>query len=71
MKVRIKLDTMTDIKNFVDICTKITEPVKISDNAGHCVSAKSMLGMLYTMEWSEVWCECETDVYSKIKSFVI
>ena len=71
MKVRIKLDTMADIKNFVNACTEVIEPVKISDNAGHCVSAKSMLGMLYTMEWSEVWCECEKDIYSKIKSFVM
>jgi hypothetical protein len=30
-----------------------------------------MLGALYTMEWEDVWCECEKDIYTKIEKFVV
>ena len=56
--------------SFVAIATKVPEPVNLIGE-GFKVSAKSLLGALYTMEWQEVWCECEVDIYSKIAKFVI
>ena len=32
---------------------------------------KSLLGAIYTLEWSEVWCECSVDIYQKIEKFVV
>ena len=69
MKVRVILDTMNDISAFVNIASQITEPVHLT-SGDFTVSAKSLLGAIYTMEWSEVWCECEVDIYSKIQQFV-
>ena len=70
MKVRIELDTLSDVREFVTIATSIPAPVHlVSDNFR--VSAKSLLGAMYTMEWAEVWCECDEDIYSKIEKFVI
>lgn len=71
MKAKLRIDTTTDIRTFVAICSDIDVPVMIKDGAGHCVSGKSILGMLYSLEWSEIWCECEKDIYSDIQSFVI
>jgi hypothetical protein len=71
MKVQLRLDTISDVQNFTKICETIQTPIYIKDNANHCVSGKSMMGMLYSLEWKEIWCECETDIYSKIKDFVI
>ena len=70
MRVKIELETMSDVSEFVAITTKIAEPVHLVGESFR-VSAKSLLGALYTMEWDEVWCECERDIYTKIEKFVI
>ena len=71
LKVRLNLNTMTDIQKFVDVTSKVTEPVILRDSAGHCVSAKSLLGALYSLEWAEIYCECEKDITCSILSWVI
>ena len=70
MRVKIELETMNDVTQFVAIATQIAEPVYLV-GADFRVSAKSLLGALYTMEWDDVWCECERDIYTKIDKFVI
>ena len=70
MRVRVELDTMTDVIQFVNIATSIKEPVYLVGEDFR-VSAKSLLGARYSMEWSEIWCECERDIYTKIEKFVI
>lgn len=71
MRAKIRLDTMKDIKQLVAICTKINEPVYITDGTGLKVSAKSILGVRYSMEFADIWCECEKDIYNEIESFVV
>lgn len=71
MKVRIRLDTLSDIKKFVDITSSENGKVVLIDGSGMCVNAKSLIGAMYTTEWSEVWCESDKDIYQKIKEFVI
>lgn len=70
MRVKVELETMNDVTQFVAIAAQITEPVYLVGNDFR-VSAKSLLGALYTMEWDDVWCECERDIYTKIEKFVI
>ena len=70
MKVRIALETMSDVSEFVNIASKVPQSVSLT-SGDFKVSAKSLLGALYTMEWQEVWCECEVDIYNKITKFVI
>jgi hypothetical protein len=69
MKVKINLETMSDVTKFVSITSMIDVPVHLA-NGDFRVSAKSLLGAVYTMEWDEVWCECEKDIYTKIEQFV-
>lgn len=70
MRVKVELSTMSDVTEFVGIATQVPEAVHlIGDNFR--VSAKSLLGAVYTMEWSEVWCECSVDIYQKIEKFVV
>ena len=71
MKARIRLDTMKDITQFAAICAKIPENVLITDGAGLKVSAKSVLGVMYSMEFTEIWCECERDIYHEIAPFIV
>ena len=70
MRVKVELETMNDVTQFVAIATKVAEPVYLVGEHFR-VSAKSLLGALYTMEWDDVWCECERDIYTKIEKFVI
>ena len=71
MKVRVRLDTLTDIQNFVNVAAGVKESVVLRDNIGNQVSAKSLLGAIYTMEWDEIYCYCEKDISASILSFII
>lgn len=71
MKVKIRLDTMKDINQFVAACSQVSVPVHITDGAGLKVSAKSILGVMYSMEFADIWCECEEDIYNHIERFTI
>lgn len=71
MKAQIRLDTFTDAKRFVDIATKEEGAVYITDGKGLKVSAKSILGAMYSLEFDNLWCEAENDIYMMIRDFII
>lgn len=71
MKVRIRLDTVKDINKFVEACSTVTEPVYVTDGNGLRVSAKAVLGVRYSMEFANIWCECDHDIYNEIAPFII
>lgn len=71
MKTRIRLDTVTDIANFVLIASNVKGDVFLTNANGLKVNAKSFLGVAYAQEFTEVWCECEEDIYNKISKFVV
>lgn len=71
MKVKVNLDTFSDVVKFVSITSSIKEPVYLTGH-GFKVSAQSLLGAhLASVEWDEVWCESEADIYMKIEEFVV
>lgn len=71
MKVKVRLDTLSDIKGFVNVVSPIADEVHLTDGNNLTVSAKSILGAMYTMEWSEVYCTCDKDIYSIIRTFIV
>lgn len=71
MKVKINIDTMSKINAFVSICSKLDSRVDLIDGNNYCVSAKSLMGALATMDWSQVFVVCEDDIYSHIKEFIV
>ena len=70
-KLQIELDTMTDVTEFVSITSKLSGAIVVVDNKGMRVNAKSILGMLYAMEFEELWVESDEDIYNAISKFVI
>lgn len=70
MKVRIRLDKFDDATSFAKITEKHKCRIIITDNNGLCVNAKSLLGALHAMEFEEIWCESEDDIYSEIRNFL-
>lgn len=71
MKVKIRLDTITDANRFVAITSKLEGKITITDASGLRVNAKSLLGALHALEFSEIWCESEKEIYGAIGDFVI
>lgn len=74
MRVKIQLDTITDIGNFVVNVSQATgknDQVYVTDGKRCCINAKSFLGLVAAREFDELWCESEKDIYSAIAHFVI
>ena len=71
MRQKIRLDTMSDVQKFIEVVSKIGERVTLEDGCGHCVSATSLLGALYSMEWTHIYCYCEKDISGSILPWII
>ena len=71
MKYKIRIDTAKEAQKLVNITSKIDGKVTISDGTGLCVNAKSVMGVLYTMEFDELWLESEKEIYSEIMDFIM
>lgn len=70
MKAKINIDTLSKVNAFVSICSRVSEQVDLVDGNGYRVSAKSLLGAIATMDWSQVFVECEKDIYAYIQDFI-
>ena len=71
MKNKIRLDTMGDVHKFVNIVGKVEGEVYLSDKRNFRINGKSLLGVMYSLEFDEIWVESDEDIYSKIAEFVI
>ena len=70
MKAKINIDTLSRINEFVAVCSTFDYKVNLIDGEQHCVSAKSLIGAIATMDWSEVYVECDHDIRSHIDKFL-
>lgn len=70
MKIKVRLDTVTDIANFVLIASQVKSNVYLTNNNGLKVDEKSFLGVAHAHEFDELWCECDEDIYTRIKNFI-
>jgi hypothetical protein len=48
-KIKVILDTQTDVREFVNIANSIDSFVHLEDGTGFRVDAKSLLGVMYGM----------------------
>ena len=71
MRAKIRLDTKSDAENFVKIVEALDGKMVIKDPTGLCVNAKSVLGALHAMEFSELWLESENDYWMVLQDFII
>ena len=70
MRVKINLETTHDAIELAKIATYVSGKVLITDGNGLTVNAKSVMGALYALEFSDLWLESEKDIYSMISKFV-
>ena len=70
MRNKIILDAMTDAIELASIASSINGEVTITDNNRLRVNVKSVIGAIYALEFSELWLESDTDIFSKIRKFI-
>lgn len=71
MKIKVNLDTMQNIYDFVKICTSINEEIHLTNGKDFRVSAKSLIGAIATMDWNEVYAESDKDISFALRNFTI
>ena len=71
MRNKIRLETLSEIKEFVDIVTSVEGKVTLESSDGFKVNAKSFLAAMCTVEWTDLWCVSEEDIYTEIKKYVL
>ncbi len=71
MRHKIRLDTMQDIKNFVDAVTGLDAKVTLESSDGFKVNAKSFLGAMAAVEWDDLWVVSDKEIYQTIQDYVI
>ena len=72
MKMKINLDTQSDVLEFCKIVSNVEGQVRIVGTDGGqdvTVNAKSLIGLLYCQTWKDIWCESEKDIYTLISKF--
>ena len=70
MKYKIRLDTLTDVNNFVKVATAYPGKITLTDGDNFTVNGKSLLGAMYTMEWDQIYCTSDKEIYHLIKDFI-
>lgn len=70
-KYRINLDTLSQVKTFVDIVNTYEFNILLTDGQEYVVNAKSVLGAMYSIEWNELYVESDVDIYTQIRQFTI
>lgn len=71
MRTKIRIDTITDVANFVLVASTVNEDIHLVNDKGLCVDGKSFLGVAHASEFKNLWCECDRDIYTKIEPFVV
>lgn len=67
----LELITLTDVQKFVSIAEKIDIPLILTDkHEKYKANAKSLLGAMYSCEWSSLYLVSEEDVYIHFKDFI-
>lgn len=77
-RYRISIDTYTAVEKFLEAIKGNEKHIQLvgdNDKGNSIVSGeeflKSIISVLHTMSFKNLWCESDIDIYSTIKEFVI
>ena len=70
-RTQIRLDTLSEVNNFVDTMSQLPDQVWLEDGGHIRVSAKSMLACLYSLEWTRIFVYCERDISSHLLPWTV
>lgn len=70
-RTKIRLDKMSDVNKFVETMSKLSDKVWLEDGDGCRVSAQSLLGCIYSLEWNCIYCYCERDINAYLMPWMV
>ena len=71
-KYRVRIETGKDVQNFIKISESLPFEIKLENESGTKQgNAKTLLNVVDTIEWEEVYIISETDTYAAFKDFII
>lgn len=72
-KYKVQLETLKDVIGFVSAVTSADYEVNLTNWDGkYTVSAKSMIGAIATMDWSDTWAVSDNEgLYNLVKKWVV
>lgn len=72
-RILIRLDKLSEVKDFVNICSKLPAGAKVQivdETSNQRINATSLLGVISTVDWKETYVESAEDIYDSIKQFI-
>lgn len=70
-RYRIELVTAKDCQDFVNVTSHCTGAVVLESSNGFRINAKSLIGAMASMEWEDLYCVSERDIYNKIERWIV
>ena len=71
-KYKVELVTLTDVKNFTEIASNQSEDIQIQLTDGnYLINARSILGVMYALEWNNLWLIASEPVYDAFKNYIV
>ena len=70
-RTKIRLDTLSEVQKFVAVMGRLNDQIWLEDGNGIRVSAKSLLGCLYSLEWASIYCFCQRDINAYLAPWAI
>ena len=70
-RTQIRLDTLSDVNKFIDVMSRLNDPVWLEDGGDIKVSARSMLACLYSLEWTRIFVVCDRDINAYLMPWIV
>jgi hypothetical protein len=71
-RYKIQLTTFSDAAKLAAAAERLEMPIFLTDGAGMKVSAKSVMGAIYSLEFEEIWLESDEDIpYMNFSEFIV
>jgi hypothetical protein len=76
MNAKIRLDTRQDVDTVFKVASDLYltsgQDIFIEDRANNTrINARSVVGLLYALEFTDVWCVSDADVWTELKDVII
>lgn len=71
-RYKIQLTTFSDAARLAAAAEALDMPIYLTDGAGMRVSAKSVMGAIYSLEFEEIWLESDEEIpYLNFSEFIV
>lgn len=74
-RYRVRLDTLADVRKFLEIVAQNFNEYEVlmltTASGDYTVNAKSIMGVIYSLEWDNLYLISEKEIYHLFKDFII